>query len=136
LISLCSSTGKYFNRKVGYHNVKIECHAEWINTRFAFSQQVMISSLGYLRITYYNLRFRCNHVLYYHKLLERSAIHCGQGDDHKFGESDVIDQTILTAFDEYSFLSMQNLAKRTCIPPTTVWRWLTHFIGFVVKHLC
>jgi hypothetical protein len=42
-------------------------------------------------------------------------MHCWQGDDFKIGMSDIVDQAILIAFDEYSFSSVQNLTKRTCI---------------------
>jgi hypothetical protein len=39
----------------------------------------------------------------------------------KLEDPDFIDQAILAAFDEHLFLSVQDLAKRTCIPPTTIW---------------
>jgi hypothetical protein len=39
----------------------------------------------------------------------------------KLEDPDVIDQAILAALDKYSFLSMQDSAKRTCIPLTMIW---------------
>jgi hypothetical protein len=48
---------------------------------------------------------------------------------------DVIDQAILAALDKDSFSSVWDLAKRTCIPSTMVWRQPTNSIGFIVKHL-
>jgi hypothetical protein len=48
---------------------------------------------------------------------------------------DVFAQAILAALDELPFSSVRGLAKRTCIPPTPVYRWLTNSMRFIVKHL-
>jgi hypothetical protein len=53
----------------------------------------------------------------------------------KLESPNVVDQTIPAALDEHTFSSVRDLTKRTCILPTTVWRWLTNSIGSVVKHL-
>jgi hypothetical protein len=47
----------------------------------------------------------------------------------------VIDNTILQDLNETPFASVQELAKSMCISTATVWRRLTRFFGFVVKHL-
>jgi hypothetical protein len=47
----------------------------------------------------------------------------------------VIDQAILDALQHYPFSSIQELARLTCIPITTVYRHLTQSLGFVLKHL-
>jgi hypothetical protein len=47
----------------------------------------------------------------------------------------VIDQAILDALEHDPFSSLQELARLTCIPTTTVHRNLTQSLGFVVKHL-
>jgi hypothetical protein len=48
----------------------------------------------------------------------------------------VIDQAILDALEHYPFSSIQELARLTYIPTTTVDQHLTQSLGFVVKHLC
>jgi hypothetical protein len=47
----------------------------------------------------------------------------------------IIDQAILDALEHYSFSSIWELACLTCVPTTTVHRYLTQSLGFVVKHL-
>jgi hypothetical protein len=45
------------------------------------------------------------------------------------------DQTILDAFEQYSFSFIPELARFTCIPTAIVHRHLTQSLGLVVKHL-
>jgi hypothetical protein len=47
----------------------------------------------------------------------------------------IIDEAIPDALDKQSFSSVRELAKHTSIPTTTVHRYLTGSLGFVVKHL-
>jgi hypothetical protein len=47
----------------------------------------------------------------------------------------IIDQAILDALEYYPFSYIQELARLICIPTTTVHRYLTQSLGFVVKHL-
>jgi hypothetical protein len=47
----------------------------------------------------------------------------------------VIGQAILDTLEQYPFSSIQDLARFTCIPTTTIHRHLTQSLGFVVKHL-
>jgi histone-lysine N-methyltransferase SETMAR len=47
----------------------------------------------------------------------------------------IIDDTILSALEKQPFSSIRELANLICIPATTVYRYLTHSLGFVVKHL-
>jgi hypothetical protein len=47
----------------------------------------------------------------------------------------MIDDAILSALEKQPFSSIRELANLTCIPATTVYRPLTHSLGFIVKHL-
>jgi histone-lysine N-methyltransferase SETMAR len=47
----------------------------------------------------------------------------------------IIDDAILSALETQTFSSIRELANLTCIPATTVYRHLTHSLGFVAKHL-
>jgi hypothetical protein len=47
----------------------------------------------------------------------------------------IIDGAILDALDKQPFSSVQELAKLTHIPATTVYRHLTTSLGVVLKHL-
>jgi hypothetical protein len=56
-------------------------------------------------------------------------------EQHSDPIPDVIDNAILQALNQTQFASMRELANSTCILCATVWRRLTGFLGFVVKHL-
>jgi histone-lysine N-methyltransferase SETMAR len=47
----------------------------------------------------------------------------------------VIENAIVQALGQQPFALIREIAKLTLIPPTTVYRRLTQFLGFVVKHL-
>jgi DNA-binding MurR/RpiR family transcriptional regulator len=54
---------------------------------------------------------------------------------HSDPPPDVVDNAILESLDQTPFASVRELAKATCIPRTTVWKFLTESLGFIVKHL-
>jgi hypothetical protein len=47
----------------------------------------------------------------------------------------IIDDAVLEALESLRFSSIQELAKLTCIPTTTVYRHLTQSLGFVVTRI-
>jgi hypothetical protein len=59
----------------------------------------------------------------------------GNEEQHSHPPPDVVDNAILQALDQTLFMSVQELAKATCISIATVWRRLTRSLGLVVKHL-
>jgi hypothetical protein len=56
-------------------------------------------------------------------------------EQHSDLPPDIIDKAILQALYQIPFTSVRELAKSMCISRATVWRRLTRFLGFVVKHL-
>jgi hypothetical protein len=99
-----------------------------------FSWHAKVFNLGHPRKTCCSPRFRCSRLLYCHRVLEGNMMHCRWRSDPKIGRSDIIDQAILTALDDYQFSSVYDLAKKTYILHTMVWQRLTNSIGLAVKH--
>jgi hypothetical protein len=102
----------------------------------SFSQQTRVISLNHLRITCYSHRSWCNCRFDCYKMFQRPTLDSGQRGEANIMGPDVFDQAIRTLLDEQSFLSVRKIAKRTCIPITTVWWLLTNSHGFIVKHFC
>jgi hypothetical protein len=48
---------------------------------------------------------------------------------------DDLDQAILVALEDGQFASVQQLSRLTHLPSMTVYRCLTHSLGFVTRHL-
>jgi hypothetical protein len=67
--------------------------------------------------------------------LRASSWRAQNKDQHSDPPPDVIDNAILQALNQTPFASVWKLVKFMCISRATVWRRLTGFLGFVVKHL-
>jgi hypothetical protein len=84
------------------------------------SRQARAGSLGHPRATCYNPWFRCNRFLYHHEVFDGMQCTADKEVAPKIEGCDVIDRAILEPLDERSFSSLQDLAKRICIPLTMV----------------
>jgi hypothetical protein len=80
-------------------------------------------------------RLRCNRLLDGDVLLARVSLEGSERRAAFRSPPDVIDNVILQALNQISFTSVRELAKSTCISNAIIWRRLTRFLGFVVKHL-
>jgi hypothetical protein len=59
----------------------------------------------------------------------------GKAEKTEMKTQDVVAQAILAVLEELPLSSVRELAKRKCIPPTTVYRRLTNSMRFIVKYL-
>jgi hypothetical protein len=100
---------------------------------FALFRRARVTSLNYLRITCCNRRSGLNRLLDWYKIPHGTALDSGQRNEANIIGLDIVDQATRTALDEEPFLSVRNIAKRTCVSATTVWSRLTNFFDFVVK---